>query len=107
MPGYVRYNNGTWPVSLTSMAQPDDAQVPSLALGVSPSSQLAGRLRVDVGIEVRRIERKHVGRELEAGDRCIRDGHLRLLQLLIGHLLRDAMKRLARKGGAGQARQAR
>src|SRR6202008_3840784 len=88
-------------------AQPDYAQIPSLALGVSPSSQLAGRLRVDGGIEVRRIERKHIGGESEAGDSCIRDGPLRLLQLLVAHLLRDAMEGLARERRAGQARQPR
>ena len=42
-------------------AKPDDTQVTSVALGVASPGQLARHLRVDVGIEVRRIEREHVG----------------------------------------------
>ncbi|UUZ69068.1 hypothetical protein LP416_04805 [Polaromonas sp. P2-4] len=107
MPGYVRYSNGTCPVSADQDAKPDDTQVASLALGVAAPGQLAGRLRVDVGIEVRRVEREHVGGQLEAGHRSLRDGHLGLLQLLIAYLLRDAMKGLAGERRARQTRQAR
>ena len=88
-------------------AQPYHAQVASLALGVPSPGQFAGRLCVDVGVEIGCIERQHVRGQLEAGDGGPRDGHLRLLQLLVAHLLGDAMKGLAGERAARQTRHAR
>src|SRR3990170_3787646 len=87
-------------------AQPDHTQIASLALGVSTAGELARSLRGDVGVEVRRVESKHVRSEIEPGHRRLRDSDLRLLQIVISDLLRYAMKRLPAKGRARQTRQA-
>src|SRR5882762_3608123 len=88
-------------------AKPYHPEVLSLALGVSTPGQLARRLRVDVRIEVRRVEREHVRGKLEPGNGSFRDHYLRLLQLMLGNLLRDAMKGLPAERGSRQTRQAR
>src|SRR6202166_3455444 len=88
-------------------AKPYHPEVLSLALGVSTPGQFAWRLRVDVRIEVRRVEREHVRGKLEPGNGSFRDRYLRLLQLMLGHLLRDAMKPLPAERGSRQTRQAR
>ena len=75
-------------------AKPDYAQIASLALGVPTPSQLARGQRGDMGIEVCRIECKHVRGQIEPSNRRLRDRHLRLLQLALGNLLRHAMKSL-------------
>ena len=41
--------------------QADDTQVVAFALGVAATRQLAWRSRRDVRVEVRRVERQHVG----------------------------------------------
>ena len=88
-------------------AQPDHPQILALALGVSASSKLARRQGGDVGVEVRRVEGQHVGRELEVRHRRLGDGHLSMLQVVIGDLLGDAMKCLPAERRSGQARHPR
>src|SRR5215204_644249 len=81
------------------------AQIASLALGVSSPRQIAGGPCINVGVEVRGVEREHVCRQLETADGSLRNGHLRLLQLLIGHLLCDTVKGLPGERSARQTRQ--
>jgi hypothetical protein len=88
-------------------AQPDHPQILALALGVSASSKLTRRQGVDVGIEVRRVEGQHVRREFEVRHRRLGDGHLSLLQVVLGDLLSEAMKRLPSERRSRQARHPR
>ena len=76
-------------------AQANHAQVAALALGMTSTSQLASGRRRDVRVEVGRVERQHVGGQLEPPDRSLRKLDLCHLELALGHRLRDAMERLA------------
>src|SRR5262249_11226513 len=93
---------------VTSLAdqdpQPDHPEVTALALGVAAPRQLSLRGRCDMRVEIRGVERQHVGGKLEAPDRSLRERNLRRFQLLFGHLLGNAIERLARELRGRQTR---
>jgi len=69
-------------------SETDDSQIAAFAFGVSAPGQLARRYGGDVRIEVGRTEGEDSGRKLEPGHRSLRDRHLRLLEGVLGDLLR-------------------
>ncbi len=68
------------------------------AKGGPSVGELAVAVAVHVGVEIRGIERQHVGRKLEPGHRRFRNRDLRLLQLLVRDLPRHPMPGLAAEG---------
>jgi hypothetical protein len=74
---------------------------------MTPARQLPWGRRRDVRVEVGGIERQHIRRKLEPPHRRPREGHLRRLQLLLGHLLRQPVKRLPAERLIRQAREPR
>ena len=83
--------------------QSHHTQITSLALGVAAPRQFAWRGRRDVRVKVGRVERQHVRRQLEMADGRAGDLDLRILQLRIGHLRGQSMKRLSAKRSGRQA----
>ena len=84
-----------------------DPQVVAFALGMSASRQRSGRRRRDMGVEVRRVERQHIGRQFEALDRCPGECNLRRFQSLVRYALGNAMECLAGKLRGTQTRHSR
>src|SRR5258707_15719619 len=74
---------------------------------MSATRQLAWRHCRDMRIEVRRIEREHVGPELESRHRSSCELQLRILQLKIVRLRGQPMKFLPRKRLGRKTRYAR
>ena len=88
-------------------SETDDPQIAAFAFSVSAPGQLARRYGGDGCVEVGRIEGEDIGRKLEPGHRSRRDRHLRLLEGVLGDLLRYPMKSLTAERGARQTRQTR
>src|ERR1039457_2019971 len=88
-------------------SETDDPQIAAFAFGVSTPGQLARRYSGDVRVEVGRVEGENIGRKLEPSHPGLRHRHLRLLQGVLGDLLRDPMKSLTAERRARQTRQAR
>jgi hypothetical protein len=83
--------------------QSHHTQIASLAFGVPAPGQFSWCGSRDVRIEIGRIERQHVRRQLKMLDGRAGDLDLRILQLLIGDLRRQSVKRLAGKRRGGEA----
>src|SRR6266404_5386246 len=84
--------------------QSHHAQIASLALGVPAPGQFSWGGSRDVRIKIGRVERQHVRRQLEMLDGRAGDLDLRTLQLLIGDLRGQSVKRLSGKCSGWQAR---
>ncbi len=87
--------------------QSDHAQIPSFALGVAAARQFSWCGGCDMRVKVRRVERQHIRRQLEAPDDGASDVDLCLLQMCIRHLGGKPVKRLPGKRGSWQTRHAR
>ena len=73
------------------------AQILSLALGVAPPRQLSRSRGGDIRVKVGGVEGQHIRRQLETPDSRAGDLDLRSLQLLIGDLRGQPVKRLPRE----------
>src|SRR5258708_702077 len=78
-------------------------QIASLAFGMPAPGQLAWCGSRDVRVEIGRVERQHVRRQLEMLDGGASDLDLRILQLFIRDLRGQSVKRLAGKRGRWEA----
>src|SRR5216110_323452 len=85
-------------------SEPDDAQVVSLALRMSPLGEFARGRRRDMRVEVRRVERKHVRRQLERLHRSAREIDLCDVDLIRSYPGREAVERLTTEGTCWEAR---
>ena len=112
--GLVRPIAGVGPVQQRHMSrlahqsrQSDHPQIAAFALGVAAARQFPRCGGGDMRVKVGRVERQHVGRQLEAPNDRTGDLNLRLLQLCIRDLGGQAVKRLPGELEGWQTRHAR